>query len=182
MGLHVCRRTYATTLAEHGVNAEVIRRLKGDTAIGHNRYATTGGTVLRNVQPMFAELSSGGFAICHNGNLTNAMSLRREMIKDGAIFHSSSDTEVILQLVAQSRKARHDSQRFAMLGSLCDFAFHDYPLVRLALINSRLRRAMFFTSIPLGQATAHSYSFEQLPKPSSSILFTMFLTRSARSG
>lgn len=93
-------------VGDHFSKEQTIARVPGSCGIGHVRYSTTGATALRNVQPMFAELSSGGFAICHNGNLTNAMNLRREMINDGAIFHSSSDTEVILQLVAQSRKAR----------------------------------------------------------------------------
>ena len=61
---------------------EVIRKLRGDIAIGHNRYSTTGETALRNVQPLFAELSSGGFAICHNGNISNAMTLRRDLPVD----------------------------------------------------------------------------------------------------
>ncbi|MBC7522148.1 MAG: class II glutamine amidotransferase, partial [Sandarakinorhabdus sp.] len=81
---------------------EVIRKLKGDIAIGHNRYATTGETALRNVQPLFAELSSGGFAICHNGNISNAMTLRRDLVRRGSIFQSTSDTEVIIHLVATS--------------------------------------------------------------------------------
>ncbi|OYU14444.1 MAG: amidophosphoribosyltransferase [Alphaproteobacteria bacterium PA4] len=81
---------------------EVIRKLKGDIAIGHNRYATTGETALRNVQPLFAELSSGGFAICHNGNISNAMALRRDLVRRGSIFQSTSDTEVIIHLVATS--------------------------------------------------------------------------------
>ena len=93
-------------VGDHFSKQSTIERLPGHTGIGHNRYSTTGETALRNVQPMFAELSSGGFAMCHNGNLTNAMALRREMINNGAIFHSTSDSEVILQLVAQSRKPR----------------------------------------------------------------------------
>ena len=82
--------------------ADVIDALAGDVAIGHNRYATSGETALRNVQPLFAELSSGGFAIAHNGNLSNAMTLRRELIRRGSIFQSTSDTEVIIHLVATS--------------------------------------------------------------------------------
>ena len=81
---------------------EVIRKLRGDIAIGHNRYSTTGETALRNVQPLFAELSSGGFAICHNGNISNAMTLRRDLVRRGSIFQSTSDTEVIIHLVATS--------------------------------------------------------------------------------
>lgn len=84
----------------------VIRQLTGHSAIGHVRYATTGETMLRNVQPLFAELTGGGFAVAHNGNLTNGLTLRRELVREGAIYQSTSDTEVILHLVARSRKKR----------------------------------------------------------------------------
>ena len=77
--------------------------LPGDMASGHVRYSTTGGSGLRNVQPLFADLSSGGFSIAHNGNISNAMSLKRELVRRGAIFQSTSDTEVIIHLVATSR-------------------------------------------------------------------------------
>ncbi len=82
----------------------VISRLPGDRAIGHTRYSTTGGSGIRNVQPLFAELSGGGFAIAHNGNLTNAMTLQKELQRRGSIFQSTSDTETILHLVATSQK------------------------------------------------------------------------------
>jgi amidophosphoribosyltransferase len=81
---------------------EVIRALQGRVAIGHVRYSTTGETALRNVQPLFAELSSGGFAVAHNGNISNAMTLRRELVRRGSIFQSTSDTETIIHLVATS--------------------------------------------------------------------------------
>ena len=81
---------------------DVIRTLAGNAAIGHVRYSTTGETALRNVQPLFAELSSGGFAVSHNGNISNAMRLRRELNRRGSIFQSTSDTEVIIHLVATS--------------------------------------------------------------------------------
>jgi amidophosphoribosyltransferase len=84
----------------------VIANLPGASAIGHNRYSTTGETVLRNVQPLFSEITGGGFAVCHNGNLTNGLTLREGLIRDGAICQSTSDTEVILHLVARSRKNR----------------------------------------------------------------------------
>ncbi|MBV9137846.1 MAG: amidophosphoribosyltransferase [Hyphomicrobiales bacterium] len=84
----------------------VIANLPGASAIGHNRYSTTGETALRNVQPLFSEITGGGFAVCHNGNLTNALTLREGLIRDGAICQSTSDTEVILHLVARSRKNR----------------------------------------------------------------------------
>ena len=81
---------------------DIIRRLAGSVAIGHVRYSTTGETALRNVQPLFAELSEGGFAVAHNGNLSNAMTLRTALIRRGSIFQSTSDTEVIIHLVATS--------------------------------------------------------------------------------
>jgi amidophosphoribosyltransferase len=81
---------------------EVIRGLPGDVAIGHVRYSTTGETALRNVQPLFAELASGGFAVAHNGNISNAMKLRRDLVRRGSIFQSTSDTETIIHLVATS--------------------------------------------------------------------------------
>jgi len=84
---------------------KVLERLKGNAAIGHNRYSTTGDTILRNVQPLFAELSTGGFSIAHNGNLTNHGILRQKLVAQGAIFQSTSDTEVILHLVSRSRQA-----------------------------------------------------------------------------
>ncbi|HUQ13304.1 MAG TPA: amidophosphoribosyltransferase [Novosphingobium sp.] len=80
-----------------------IGELPGEMAAGHVRYSTTGGSGLRNVQPLFADLASGGFAIAHNGNISNAMSLRRELVSKGSIFQSTSDTEVIIHLVATSR-------------------------------------------------------------------------------
>jgi len=81
---------------------EIIRSLAGSASIGHVRYSTTGETALRNVQPLFAELASGGFAVAHNGNISNAMKLRRELNRRGSIFQSTSDTEVIIHLVATS--------------------------------------------------------------------------------
>jgi amidophosphoribosyltransferase len=85
---------------------EVIDRLPGNAAIGHVRYSTTGETILRNVQPLFAELNAGGFAIGHNGNLTNGLTLRRQLVREGAMMQSTTDTEVILHLVARSHRNR----------------------------------------------------------------------------
>jgi len=81
---------------------DIIRKLAGPVAIGHVRYSTTGETAIRNVQPLFAELADGGFAVAHNGNLSNAMTLRSALIRRGSIFQSTSDTEVIIHLVATS--------------------------------------------------------------------------------
>ena len=92
-------------VGDHFSSGDVIGTLRGDMAIGHNRYATTGATLLRNVQPFYADLSLGGFALAHNGNLTNAAKLRRQLIGRGSLFASTSDTEVIVHLVALSREA-----------------------------------------------------------------------------
>ena len=81
---------------------EVIESLPGATACGHVRYSTTGETSNRNIQPLYAELASGGFAVAHNGNLSNAMRLRKDLVRTGSIFQSTSDTEVIIHLVATS--------------------------------------------------------------------------------
>ena len=83
-------------------NEAVIRKLKGNNAIGHVRYSTTGETLLRNVQPLFAEMEFGGLALAHNGNLTNAAALRRQLVKRGCLFQSTTDTEVIVHLIAIS--------------------------------------------------------------------------------
>ncbi len=82
----------------------VIARLKGHRAIGHTRYATAGGPGLRNVQPFFAELADGGFAVAHNGNITNALTIQRQLQRRGSIFTSTSDTETLLHLVATSKE------------------------------------------------------------------------------
>jgi amidophosphoribosyltransferase len=81
---------------------EIMRPLAGRTAIGHVRYSTTGETALRNVQPLYADLNEGGFAVAHNGNLSNAMTLKQALIRRGSIFQSTSDTEVIIHLTATS--------------------------------------------------------------------------------
>ena len=82
---------------------ELFVQLAGDMASGHVRYSTTGGSGLRNIQPLFADLASGGFSIAHNGNISNAMTLKRDLVQKGSIFQSTSDTEVIIHLVATSR-------------------------------------------------------------------------------
>ncbi len=81
---------------------DVIESLPGDMAVGHNRYSTSGDTILRNVQPLFAHYEFGGLAIAHNGNLTNAEQIRDKLIRRGCLFQSSTDTEVIIHLVATS--------------------------------------------------------------------------------
>jgi amidophosphoribosyltransferase len=90
-------------VAENFSGSEAIAALPGHMAAGHVRYSTTGGAGLRNVQPLFADLASGGFAVAHNGNISNAMALRADLVNKGSIFQSTSDTEVIIHLVATSR-------------------------------------------------------------------------------
>ena len=83
-------------------------RLKGRAAIGHNRYSTTGQSDLQNIQPFFAELSFGGFALAHNGNLTNAERLRQSLVETGSLMQGSTDTEVIIHLVARAHQPAPD--------------------------------------------------------------------------
>jgi len=93
-------------VGDHFTKKEVIKKLPGKFAIGHNRYSTTGETSLRNIQPFFADLHVGGISIAHNGNLTNALALRETLVKDGAIFRTTSDTETIVQLIAKSKRKK----------------------------------------------------------------------------
>ena len=81
---------------------DIIARLDGHSAIGHVRYATTGETALRNIQPFFSDFSFGGFALAHNGNITNAYTLRSSLVNQGCLFRSTSDTEVVLHLMAKA--------------------------------------------------------------------------------
>ncbi len=91
-------------VGDHFTNSETIEKLPGRFAIGHNRYSTTGETSLRNIQPFFADLHMGGLSVAHNGNLTNALLLRSDLVKGGAIFRTTSDTETIVQLIAKSKR------------------------------------------------------------------------------
>ena len=87
-------------------NTDILSQLPGKTAIGHVRYSTTGESKPENLQPLFANLAMGGFACAHNGNLTNTFSIKKQLVESGSIFQTSSDTEIILQLVARSRKKK----------------------------------------------------------------------------
>ncbi len=90
-------------VGENFNSESVIKKLIGNSAIGHTRYATSGETALRNVQPLFADFDFGGFGIAHNGNLTNAYTLRKQLVKRGCLFRSTSDTEAIIHLMAMAR-------------------------------------------------------------------------------
>ena len=91
-------------VGDHFSSEAVIGALPGHAAIGHVRYSTTGAPLLRNVQPLFADFAFGGLALGHNGNLTNALALRRQLVEQGCLFQSTSDTEVIIHLIARSRQ------------------------------------------------------------------------------
>ena len=93
-------------VGDHFTNSETLKKLPGNFAIGHNRYSTTGETSVRNIQPFFADLHMGGLSVAHNGNLTNALILREILVKEGAIFRTTSDTETIVQLIAKSRREK----------------------------------------------------------------------------
>jgi len=114
----------------------VVEQLRGHSAIGHVRYSTTGETILRNVQPLFAELDGGGFAVAHNGNLTNGLTLRRKLVHDGAICQSTSDTEVILHLVARSR-AKRFIERFTDALMQLEGAYSFVGLTNKKLVGAR---------------------------------------------
>ena len=123
-------------VGDHFSSEKIINRLQGRSALGHVRYSTTGETILRNVQPLFAELSAGGLAVAHNGNITNGLTLRRELISQGAICQSTSDTEVILHLVSRSKKGRIVERYIDALRSL-EGAYALVALTNKKLIGAR---------------------------------------------
>ena len=93
-------------VGDNFTKGKVLIRLPGNCAIGHNRYSTAGNNLIKNVQPFFADLHVGGIAIAHNGNLSNARYLRKELVKNGSIFQTTSDTETIVQLIARSKRLK----------------------------------------------------------------------------
>ena len=93
-------------VGDHFTDVETLKKLPGTFAVGHNRYSTTGETSLRNIQPFFADLHMGGLSIAHNGNLTNALLLRDNLVQNGAIFRTTTDTETIVQLIAKSKREK----------------------------------------------------------------------------
>tara|TARA_B110000259_G_C14021269_1_gene403158 strand:+ start:146 stop:1597 length:1452 start_codon:yes stop_codon:yes gene_type:complete len=117
-------------IGDHFTNPETIKKLPGRSAIGHNRYSTTGEVSLRNIQPFFADLYGGGVSLAHNGNLTNALQLRENLVKDGAIFRTTSDTETIVQLIAKSKRAK-------MIDKLIDTLFQIQGGYALVLMTNK---------------------------------------------
>ncbi len=93
-------------VGDNFTNKEILKKLPGNFAIGHNRYSTTGEVSLRNIQPFFADIYGGGISVAHNGNFTNALKLREKLVKEGAIFRTTSDTETIVQLIAKSKRVK----------------------------------------------------------------------------
>ena len=93
-------------VGDNFTKGKILDRLPGDCAIGHNRYSTAGNNLIKNVQPFFADLHLGGISIAHNGNLSNAINLRKELVKNGSIFQTTSDTETIVQLIAKSKRSK----------------------------------------------------------------------------
>ena len=93
-------------VGDNFTKGNVLQKLPGNQAIGHNRYSTAGNNLIKNVQPFFADLHSGGIGISHNGNLSNALHLRKELVKNGSIFQTTSDTETIVQLIAKSKRSK----------------------------------------------------------------------------
>jgi len=93
-------------VGDNFTKGKILEKLPGNCAIGHNRYSTSGNNLIKNVQPFFADLHSGGISIAHNGNLSNAMLLRKELVKNGSIFQTTSDTETIVQLIAKSKRIK----------------------------------------------------------------------------
>ena len=123
-------------VGDHFTNPATLKQLPGNLSIGHVRYSTTGETVLRNVQPLFAELEVGGIAIAHNGNFTNGLSLRRHLIASGAICQSTSDSEVVLHLIARSRLAS-SSDRFVDAIRQVEGGYAILAMTRTKLIAAR---------------------------------------------
>jgi len=123
-------------VGDHFTDSAIIDKLPGKAAMGHVRYSTTGETILRNVQPLFAELEVGGIAIAHNGNITNGLHLRRELIANGAICQSTSDTEVVLHLIARSKK-KNSADRFVDAITQLEGAYSMVAVTRTKLIGAR---------------------------------------------
>ena len=141
-GIASCDGKRFYTERDHGLvgdvftKPEVVARLLGHAAIGHTRYSTAGGSFIRNVQPMFADLDTGGIALAHNGNLTNFMHLRTKLVAEGSIFQSTSDSEVILHLIARSRQIRIIDRFIEALKHL-EGGFALVALTRKQLIGAR---------------------------------------------
>ena len=103
-GKNFNNQLYLGLVGDYFTDQNVIDKLPGDSSLGHVRYSTTGKTLFKNIQPLFADLLGGGLAISHNGNLTNGIELRNKLIKEGSIFQSTSDTEAFIHLISKSKE------------------------------------------------------------------------------
>ncbi len=103
-GKNFNNQLYLGLVGDYFTKENVIKKLPGDSALGHVRYSTTGKTLFKNIQPLFADLLGGGLACAHNGNLTNGIELRKKLVKQGAIFQSTSDTEALIHLISKSKE------------------------------------------------------------------------------
>ncbi len=128
-------------VGDNFTGADPSLRLPGSAAIGHNRYSTAGKPLLRNTQPLFADLSTGGFALAHNGHLTNAYALREKLVEDGAIFQSTSDTEVVIHLIARSKRVQFINRFIDALGQI-EGGYAFVGLTDKELIGARDRRGI----------------------------------------
>jgi len=117
-------------VGDNFTNKNILEQLPGLFAIGHNRYSTTGLPIIRNIQPFFADLHIGGISIAHNGNLTNAIHLRERMVKDGAVFQTTSDTETLVQLIAKSKRTK-------MLDKIIDSIFQVHGGYALVILTNK---------------------------------------------
>lgn len=99
-----------TGLVADAFDEEVLTRLKGETSVGHIRYSTNGGAGLVNAQPLLVRYAQGDLSLAHNGNLTNAQELRERLVEEGALFQTTIDSEVIVHLIARSRRQGVDAQ------------------------------------------------------------------------
>ncbi len=123
-------------VAENFNADSVMARLEGDMALGHVRYSTSGDTIIRNVQPLFADFEFGGFALGHNGNLTNALTVRQELVRRGCIFQSTSDTEVVVHLIAISQQPTVEDRVIDALRQL-EGAYSMVAMTNTAIIGVR---------------------------------------------
>ncbi|WP_104665834.1 amidophosphoribosyltransferase [Ensifer adhaerens] len=135
-GKQFCTEKRMGLVGDHYTDPATLAKLPGFMSIGHTRYSTTGEVALRNVQPLFAELEVGGIAVAHNGNFTNGLTLRRQLIADGAICQSTSDTEVVLHLIARSKQAS-SSDRFIDAIRQMEGGYSMLAMTRTKLIAAR---------------------------------------------
>jgi amidophosphoribosyltransferase len=143
-------------VADNFGSESVMKKLPGHMAIGHNRYSTTGETALRNVQPLFADFEFGGFAVAHNGNLTNASTIRKQLVRRGCLFQSTTDTEVIIHLIAISLYSTVEERLIDALRQV-EGAYSLVVLTKDAVIG--VRDPLGFRPLVLGRTEGGAHMF-----------------------